>query len=85
MPVLSTFYGIIIYIYAREHNPPHIHAKYQGQEIAIDLDGEVLEGKLPKKQLRLVQAWIELYRDEIYANWEFIQAGQEIVKISPLR
>lgn len=51
--------------------------------ISID-DGEMLAGKLPRKQLRLVQAWIELYRDELTADWELTVAGENPYKIAPL-
>jgi hypothetical protein len=72
MPILSMFYGIIIRMYLIDnhyHNLPHIHAKYSEYEASINIeDGEILAGKLPRKQLRLVQAWIELYRDELKAD-----------------
>ncbi len=33
MPVISLFFGIVIFINTRgEHNPPHIHAKYGEQK-----------------------------------------------------
>ena len=67
MPVISMFYGIIIRMYMldeKHHNLPHLHAKYAEFEASIDLaDGELLAGELPRKQLRLVQAWVELHRD----------------------
>ena len=28
MPVLSMFYGIIVSMFYKEHNPPHIHIQY---------------------------------------------------------
>ena len=34
MPELSRFYGIIIYMFAKDHNPPHFHVKY-GEFIGI--------------------------------------------------
>ena len=50
MPVISMFYGIIVmmfFIDNKKHKKPHIHVKYQEQEIVIAIpDGEVLEGKL---------------------------------------
>jgi len=85
MPVLSTFYGIIIHIYANDHNPPHIHARYGEYESSFTLDGELMNGEIPKKQRKLVEAWIALYSDEIYANWQLIQMGEPITKITPLR
>jgi len=82
------FYGIIIRMYLidnRHHNPPHIHAKYAEFEASVKIeDGEILAGELPRKQLRLVQAWIELHRDELEADWELASAGENPYKISPL-
>ncbi len=73
MPLISSFYGILIRMYffdTDQHHLPHIHAQYQGQhaQFAID-DGELLAGHLPRPQLRLVQAWIEIHRDELAAAW----------------
>ncbi len=72
MPIISMFYGIIIRLYLmdnKQHSLPHVHAKYAEFEASIDIaDGEILSGELPRKQLRLVQAWIELHRDELMAD-----------------
>ncbi|BBD76274.1 MULTISPECIES: DUF4160 domain-containing protein [Hydrogenophilus] len=88
MPVLAMFYGIIIRMYLMEgsqHHRPHIHARYGEFEAAIDIEeGELLAGELPRKQLRLVQAWIELRRDELLANWELAQQGIPPYRIDPL-
>ena len=88
MPVISMFYGIIIRMYladTQHHNLPHIHAKYAEFEASIAIeDGEILAGELPRKQLRLVQAWIELHRDELAADWELSVSGELPYKISPL-
>jgi len=65
MPIISMFYGIIIRLYLidnQHHNLPHLHAKYAEFEASVGIaDGEILSGELPRKQLRLVQAWIELH------------------------
>ncbi len=88
MPIISMFYGIIIRMYLldnKHHNLPHIHAKYAELEASVGIDdGEILAGKLPMKQLRLVQAWIELHRDELLANWEIATGGDNPYKIKPL-
>jgi hypothetical protein len=82
------FYGIIIRMYLldnKHHNLPHLHAKYAEFEASVNiLDSEILAGKLPRKQLRLVQAWIELYRDELLADWEISMSGDNPYKIKPL-
>jgi len=72
-------------MYYQDHNPPHIHVRYQSNKALINTAGDIIEGELPKKQLRLVQAWIELHRDEILANWELAQNKGELYKIDPLR
>jgi hypothetical protein len=82
-------YGIIIRLFLlldnQQHNLPHLHAKYAEFEAEIDLvDDVVLKGELPRKQLRLVQAWIELHRDELLANWELAVNGEKPYKIAPL-
>lgn len=88
MPIISMFYGIIIRMYLidnQHHNTPHFHAKYAEYEVSISIeDGEVLAGELPRKQLRLVQAWIELHRDELQADWELAVSGENPYKINPL-
>ena len=88
MPVISMFYGIIIRLYLidnKQHNLPHIHARYAEFEASLDItDGEILSGELPRKQLRLVQAWIELHRDELMADWELAISGELPYKIAPL-
>lgn len=88
MPVISMFFGIIIRLYLldnRNHNTPHIHARYAEFEASISIaEGEILSGDLPRKQLRLVQAWIELHRDELVADWELAVSGETPYKIAPL-
>jgi len=83
------FYGIIVYMYFmdnKQHNAPHIHAKYQEYEVIVSIpNGEVLEGGIPSAKMKLLQAWIELHKDELVADWELAVAGQQPYKIDPLR
>ncbi|WP_198242965.1 DUF4160 domain-containing protein [methane-oxidizing endosymbiont of Gigantopelta aegis] len=58
MPVISRFYGILIAMYFLDHNPPHIHAKYSGYEALFDFNGNMIEGFLPKRAVKLVQEWV---------------------------
>ena len=84
MPTISMFYGIIITMNYNDHNPPHVHVKYQNNNAVLDTEGEIMQGALPKKQLRLVQAWIEYRKDEILANWELARNGENVYRIDPL-
>jgi hypothetical protein len=88
MPTISMFFGIIIRMYyaPKEHNPPHIHAYYQDQVAKISIqDCELMEGQMPLRQLRLIQAWIELHREELLADWELSQNGEKPFKVEPLK
>lgn len=83
------FYGIIVSMYYldnKRHNIPHIHIKYQEQEIVISIpNGETLEGELKPNKLKLVLAWIEIHKDELIADWELASKGETIFQIEPLR
>ncbi len=89
MSIISMFYGMIVSMYFfddRRHHIPHIHVKYQDQESVIAVpDGQVLEGELTPKRLKLVQAWIEIHQDELMADWELASQGQSVFKIDPLK
>jgi hypothetical protein len=88
MPTISMFYGIIIRMYCapKEHNPPHFHVYYQDYTAVIDIrSGELTEGKLPSKQLKLVLAWAEMRKEDLLADWELASKGEIPLKIDPLR
>jgi hypothetical protein len=88
VPVISMFHGIVIRMYSldnQHHNLPHLHARYAEFEASLALaDGELLGGELPRRQLRLTQAWIELHREELAADWELAVSGQKPFRIAPL-
>ena len=88
MPTISMFYGVIVRMYMapKEHNPPHIHVYYQDFSAIIDIErGEVMDGSLPRKQLRLVLAWVELRKEELLADWRLAQNGELPLPIEPLK
>lgn len=85
MPTLSAFFGVLIRMYKSEHNPPHFHAEYGEYKASFDFDGNVIEGSLPPKQTKVVAAWALLHEDELITNWNLLQAGEEIIKIAPLK
>jgi len=88
MPTISMFFGIIVRMYCgkAEHQPPHVHVYYQDSKATFDiLSGELTNGEFPKRQARLVVAWIELHREELIADWELASRGELPFKIEPLR
>ena len=83
MPELSRFYGIVIRLHyeEKEHNPPHIHARYGKEAASIDIEtGEIISGSLPTNARGLVKKWVLLHSQEIMDIWE----TQEFRKIKPL-
>lgn len=88
MPTICMFYGIIVRMFAEKggkHNLPHIHAAFSGQEVVLDLDGNILEGDFPKGKMKLLQAWMEIHRDELEANWKLLSENEPAFKIDPLK
>jgi len=70
----------------KQHKLPHIHVKYQNNEVVISIpDGNILEGEIPKSKMKLVQAWIEIHKDELVADWELAVSGEHPYKIEPLK
>ncbi len=85
MPSVSRFFGIVIYFYFRDHNPPHFHAKYGEFEAEIlieDLSVDI--GYLPPRVLGLVLEWAYIHKDELMQNWRIGQQGGVFNQIAPL-
>jgi hypothetical protein len=86
MPEISRFFGIVIYIFFNEHNPPHFHAVYGDQKALIDIHTlGVLKGALPPRALGLVMEWTALHKDELLKCWRQASASQTPDKIEPLK
>ena len=85
MPTISMFYGILIRMYYDDHNPPHIHAFYGDHEAIYSISGELIEGSLPNKQRKLVDAWIAIHEEDLKADWELAKKGEQLFRIEPLK
>jgi hypothetical protein len=85
VPRISTFYGIAIYMYYRDHAPPHFHAIYGDSEASVVIEtGDVLEGSLPRRARALVSEWAEAHRDELRQAWDQARAAQPLPSIPGL-
>ncbi len=88
MPEIARFFGIVIRMYAEAeapHHRPHFHAYYQEEVAVYGIEEvELIAGSLPRAQQRFVEAWAELHREELLANWERLQQGRTPSKINPL-
>jgi hypothetical protein len=85
MPVIAVFFGIIIRMFYREHDPPHFHAEHQGQHGKFDFNGDMIVGNIRSKTaLKLIRDWARLHRPELQANWAKMKARKPLDRIAPL-
>ncbi|MBA3674835.1 MAG: DUF4160 domain-containing protein [Chitinophagaceae bacterium] len=89
MPVIAMFYGLIVSMYyldTKQHKHPHIHVKYAEIEAVYQIpDGFLLEGSLPSNKEKLVQAWIEIHKEDLMADWQLAVTGKRVFTIDPLK
>lgn len=85
MPEISRFFGIIIFMYFDDHNPPHFHVKYGEQRAIVGIqDLRLLEGNLSRRAMNMVLEWANEHRLELMNNWNRMQSTGEYTKIPPL-
>jgi hypothetical protein len=85
MPEISRFFGILIRMYFDDHNPPHFHAIYAGNEAEIAIEPiETLEGRLPARAASMVFEWAALHQRELLRNWHRLHNEQPAERIRPL-
>jgi len=84
MPVISRFLGIVIYLHWRDHAPPHFHARYQDQEIAVDIETGNVTGQMIPKAVALIQEWRELHKTELLVDWSLAEQKRPLERIPPL-
>lgn len=85
MPELSRFFGIVISMFFDDHNPPHFHARYGNERVAIDIRTlQVMDGGLSPRALGLVVEWASQHQDELLAAWRLAHNGKPPAKIAPL-
>ena len=74
--------GLLIYIYAFDHNPPHIHVRSGNGEFTITIKDRVVDGDASIKALKLVNQFIDEHEEEIMEIWDKAQKGEKIQKIN---
>ena len=86
MPRISYFYGIAIYMYYRDHAPPHFHAIYGSDEAEVAIRSRrLLRGSLPIRALALVREWARIYESDLLAAWTVAQTDEPLKPIPPLK
>lgn len=87
--MISAYYGLVIAFCQTRGNTPAsacIHARCQDGAAAFSIsDNAIVCGTLPFGKQLLVQAWIEIHREELIANWESWKTSGDFFRIEPLR
>jgi hypothetical protein len=81
MPKIYEYLGILIFFYSNEHEPIHVHGKFDGCENKAEfyiVDGKIIEIKikpikgckpLSDKKLKDFTTFLEKYADKIVQKW----------------
>lgn len=85
MSEICRFCGIIIAMFADDHNPPHFHIRYGDYDAIITIKQGIIKGNMPSKELKMVFYWMEEHKTELEENWKRLQNGEEVVKIKPFK
>ncbi|MBQ3447944.1 MAG: DUF4160 domain-containing protein [Synergistaceae bacterium] len=84
MSELCRFAGIIIYMMffdTGKHSKPHVHVKYGDYEAVLTIDGELLAGSLPFKQMKMAINWLGMHEEEAYQAWNLAVQGKHFDRI----
>jgi hypothetical protein len=85
MPIISAFFGIVIRMFYREHEPAHFHAEHAGHRAKFDFSGTLVAGEMKSRKAReRIRQWAQLHRAQLETNWEKMKAGQPLESIEPL-
>lgn len=84
MPVISRFFGIMIFMFWREHAPSHFHAKYGDEEVVVQIETGKVSGSMSRHGIALVQEWRELHKAELLENWKLAEQKMSLKGIDPL-
>jgi hypothetical protein len=85
MPIVSTFFGILIRLFHDDHNPPHFHAEYGEFSAVFEIaSGRLMGGRLPSRARRLVEEWRRAHVPELKAAWQSVSEGKLPQRIKPL-
>lgn len=67
-----------------DHLPPHFHARYQDQEITMEIETGLVQGRMARRELRMVLEWSEKYQEQLLNDWDLARARRQLQRIPPL-
>lgn len=81
MGAIYIIQGIMLYIYAFDHNPPHLHVRSGDGEFTVTIKERIIEGKTRARTVKIVNDFIDSHINEIMNIWDKAQRGEKIEKI----
>jgi len=86
VPIISTFFGIIIRMFFDDHQPRHFHAEYQGELATFDFSGRLLTGRIRSRTARkLIREWTAAHQAELEENWKRAKRLEPPSQVAPLK
>jgi hypothetical protein len=71
-------------MYYKDHAPAHFQAMYNEYSITVEIESGIVQGKFPKRALRAVLEWLDIYKKELLENWKLSKKRMPLNKIQPL-
>ena len=84
MPIICQFFGISIYMFWKDHMPPHFHARYGGEEIIMSIETGDVQGNMTKRAVSLINEWRLIHIEELRNDWELAMKKAALNEIQPL-
>jgi hypothetical protein len=84
MPEISRFLGIVIAMYYNDHSPPHFHAHYGDYLVTVRIADGLVEGRFPRRALKLVLEWYESHQAELLEDWNLARDRKPLRPVDPL-
>jgi hypothetical protein len=84
MPIISSFYGIMVVMYRSDHNPPHFHARYAEHEIEMNIRDGAWRGRMPPRAVTMLQQWRKRHIQELLEDWQRALGDSPLLRIGPL-
>jgi hypothetical protein len=82
MPQISSFRGIRVTMYHKDHPPPHFHVRYAGQKAIITIDSpKIWAGSIPPTQFNLIKDWAIENQKILRKNWNLARQQQPLEQI----
>ncbi len=75
---------IVIFMNYNDHFPAHFHARYQDQEVTVEIASGLVQGRMARRELRMILEWSEKHQEELLNNWQLARGRRPLQRIAPL-